>query len=155
MQRGGEIPASVVWKVSAMLAPANPLTVRQLYRPGASTVNVPSDATLGQLAEMPALVTSLPIDLYVEAPSGMGGVVRGQESADLIAVTAPMYTKFGLRNSRPLYPSGLHLVSEAALIAREKVHRAAVALEWINRSGLDLVQSGPAAAGLGVPEPPP
>jgi hypothetical protein len=154
LQRGGEIPASVVWKVSAMLAPANPLTVRQLDRLGASTVNVPSDATLGQLAEMRA-VTSLPIDLYVEAPSGMGGVVRGQESADLIAVTAPMYTKFGLRNSRPLYPSGLHLVGEASLIAREKVHRAAVALEWIKRSGLDLVQSGPAAAGLGVPEPPP
>jgi len=66
-----------------------------------------------------------------------------------------MYTKFGLRNSRPLYPSGLHLVKDAALIAREKVHRAAVALEWIKRSGLDLVQSGPAAPGLGVPEPPP
>jgi hypothetical protein len=82
-------------------------------------------------------------------------VVRGQESADLVAVTAPMYTKFGLRNSRPLYPSGLHLVNEAALIGREKVHRAAVALEWIKRSGLDLVQSGPGAPGLGVPEPPP
>ena len=153
LQRGGEIPASVVWKVSAMLAPANPLTVRQLDGLGASTINVPSDATLGQLAEMRA-VTSLPIDLYVEAPSGMGGVVRGQEAADLVAVAAPMYTKFGLRNSRLLYPSGLHLVGEASLIAREKVHRAAVALEWIKRSGLDLVQSGPAAAGLGVPEPP-
>jgi len=152
-QRRGEIPASVVWKVSAMLAPANPLTVRQLDRLGAATINVPSDATLGQLAEMRA-ATRLPIDLYVEAPSAMGGVVRGQESADLIAVTAPMYVKFGLRNSRPLYPSGAHLVTEAALIAREKVHRAAVALEWIKRSGLDLVQSGPAAAGLGVPEPP-
>jgi tRNA isopentenyl-2-thiomethyl-A-37 hydroxylase MiaE len=63
-----------------------------------------------------------------------------------------MYTKFGLRNSRPLYPSGLHLVDEACLIAREKVHRAAVALEWMQRSGLGLVQSGPDAAGLGVPE---
>jgi hypothetical protein len=52
-----------------------------------------------------------------------------------------------------LYPSGLHLVDEAARIAREKVHRASVALEWIRRSGLDLVQSGPGATGLGVPEP--
>jgi hypothetical protein len=154
MQRRGEIPASVVWKVSAMLAPANPLTVRQLDRLGAATINVPSDATLGQLAEMRA-ATGLPIDLYVEAPGAMGGVVRGHEAADLIAVTAPMYVKFGLRNSRLLYPSGVHLVTEAALIAREKVHRAAVALEWVKRSGLDLVQSGPHAAGLGVPEPPP
>ena len=152
MQQRGEIPASVIWKVSAMLAPANPLTVSQLDRLGASTINVPSDATLGQLAEMRA-ATGLPIDLYVEAPSAMGGVVRGQEAADLIAVAAPMYTKFGLRNSRSLYPSGLHLVDEASMIGREKVHRASVALEWIRRSGLDLVQSGPGAAGLGVPEP--
>jgi hypothetical protein len=154
MQRRGEIPAPAVWKVSAMLAPANAVTVRQLDRLGAGTINVPSDATLGQLAEMRA-ATGLPIDLYVEAPSAMGGVVRGHEVADLVAVTAPMYVKFGLRNSRPLYPSGLHLVTEASLIAREKVHRAAVALEWLRRSGLDLVQSGPHAEGLGVPEPPP
>ena len=113
---------------------------------------MPSDATPGQLAEMRA-ATRLPIDLYLEAPSGMGGVVRGQEAADLVAVAAPMYAKFGLRNSRPLYPSGLHLVNEASVIAREKVHRASVALEWIDRSGLDLVQSGPGAPGLGVPEP--
>ena len=152
MQAAGQIPASVVWKVSAMLAPANPLTVSQLERRGGSTINVPADVTLGQLAEMRA-ATSLPIDLYVEAPSAMGGVVRGQEAADLVAVAAPMYVKFGLRNSRLLYPSGLHLVEEAAAIAREKVHRARVALEWMGRSGLDLVQSRPGAPGLGVPEP--
>lgn len=152
MQAAGQIPASVVWKVSAMLAPANPLTVAQLERLGGSTINVPADVTLGQLAEMRA-ATSLPIDLYVEAPSGMGGVVRGQEAADLVTVAAPMYVKFGLRNSRMLYPSGLHLVEEAAAIAREKVHRARVALEWMERSGLALVQSSPGAAGLGVPEP--
>jgi hypothetical protein len=152
MQADGQIPASVVWKVSAMLAPANPLTVAQLERLGASTINVPADVTLGQLAEMRS-VTSLPLDLYVEAPTGMGGVVRGHEAADLVAVASPMYVKFGLRNSRPLYPSGLHLADEAAAIAREKVHRARVALEWMERSGLGLGQSQPGAAGLGVPHP--
>jgi hypothetical protein len=152
MQAGGEIPASVIWKVSAMIAPSNPLTVAQLARLGASTINVPSDVTLGQLTEMRA-ATTVPIDLYVEAPSGMGGVVRGHEAADLVAVAAPMYVKFGLRNSRMLYPSGRHLVAEAAMIAREKVHRASVALEWIRRGGLGLTQSGPGAPGLGVPEP--
>jgi hypothetical protein len=152
MQAAGEIPESVVWKVSATMAPSNPVSLRQLERLGGSTVNVPSDVTLGQLAEMRAAV-SVPIDLYVEAPDALGGVVRGHEAADLVAVAAPMYVKFGLRNSRPLYPSGLHLAGEAAAIAREKVHRAGVALEWIADSGLDLVQSGPGAKGLGVPEP--
>jgi hypothetical protein len=151
MQRDGELPASVVWKVSAMLAPANPVTARQLERLGGHTVNVPADLTAGQLAELRA-ATSLPIDLYVEAPSSMGGVVRGHEAADLVAAAAPMYVKFGLRNSRPLYPSGLHLVGEAAAIAREKVHRAAVALEWMELSGLGLAQSAPGAPGLGIPE---
>jgi hypothetical protein len=135
-----------------VLAPSNPLGFRVLEQLGGSTINVPSDLTLGQIAEMRA-VSSVPIDLYVETPDAMGGVVRGHEAADLIRVAAPMYVKFGLRNSRPLYPSGAHLVDEAVAIAREKVHRAAVALEWIGRSGMELVQSGPGANGLGLPEP--
>jgi hypothetical protein len=152
LQAAGELPASIVWKVSAVMAPSNPLSLRQLERLGGSTVNVPSDITLGQLAEMRA-VTAVPIDLYVEAPDALGGVVRGHEAAELVAVAAPMYVKLGLRNSRPLYPSGLHIVGDAVAIAQEKVHRASVALEWIRRSGLELVQSGPGAKGLGVPEP--
>jgi hypothetical protein len=152
LQAAGDLPASVVWKVSAVIAPSNPVSLRQLEELGASTVNVPADVTLGQLAEMRAHAT-VPLDLYVEAPDGMGGIVRGQEAADLVAAAAPMYVKFGLRNARPLYPSGLHIVADAMAIGREKVHRAGVALEWMRRSGLKLTQSGPGAAGLGVPEP--
>jgi hypothetical protein len=152
LQAAGQLPASIVWKVSAVLAPSNPLSFRLLEQLGASTINVPSDLTLGQIAEMRA-ASRLPIDLYVETPDAMGGVVRGHEAAELISVAAPMYTKFGLRNSRMLYPSGAHLVDEASAIAREKVHRAAVALEWIARSGIKLIQSEPGARGLGIPEP--
>ncbi len=152
MQAAGQLPASTVWKVSAVLAPSNPLAFQLLARLGGSTINVPSDLTLGQIAEIRA-VSPVPIDLYVETPDAMGGVVRGHEAADLITVAAPMYVKFGLRNSRLLYPSGLHLVDDAVAIAREKVRRAQIALEWIARSGLDLCQSGPGAEGLGVPEP--
>ena len=152
MQKSEQLPASIVWKVSAVLAPSNPLAFRLLERLGASTINVPSDLTLGQVAEMRS-ISMLPIDLYVETPDAMGGVVRGHEAADLITVAAPMYVKFGLRNSRPLYPSGLHLAGDAAAIAREKVRRAQIALEWMERSGLNLIQSGPGAPGLGIPEP--
>jgi hypothetical protein len=152
LQKEGQLPASIVWKVSAVLAPSNPLSFRLLEQIGASTINVPSDLTLGQIAEMRA-ASRLPIDLYVETPDAMGGVVRGHEAAELISVAAPMYTKFGLRNSRMLYPSGAHLVDEASAIAREKVHRASVALEWIARSGIKLIQSEPGAKGLGIPEP--
>jgi len=119
---------------------------------GGDTVNLPTDLTLNELYEMRS-VTKLPIDLYVEAPDGLGGVVRGNEIADLVAVASPLYVKFGLRNSRPLYPSGLHLDGEASIIAREKVRRAGIAMEWLKRDGRKFVQSQPGAEGLGIPKP--
>jgi hypothetical protein len=153
MQRNGELPESTVWKISVMMAPSNPAALRLLEQLGATTVNVPSDMTLVQLAEMRATST-LPIDLYVESPDALGGVVRGHEITDLVAAGAPLYAKFGLRNSRALYPSGAHLVDDACAIAREKVHRAAVSLEWLRRLSPQLVQSEPGAPGLGVPQSP-
>lgn len=146
----GEIPASVVWKVSVMLAPSNPAAVRVLASVGGDTVNLPTDLTLAELAEMRA-VTDLPLDLYVEAPDALGGVVRGEQLGDLVAVSAPLYAKFGLRNSRGLYPAGLHLYDDAVAIGREKVRRAQVALEWLQRTG-GARQSAPGAPGLGVPQ---
>ena len=153
MQQHDELPRELVWKISVMMAPSNPASMRLLEQLGATTVNVPSDMTLAQLAEMRA-ASSLPIDLYVEAPDGLGGVVRGNELADLVAVGAPLYAKFGLRNARGLYPSGEHLVGDACAIAREKVHRAAISLEWLRRLAPQLAQSGPGAPGLGIPKSP-
>jgi hypothetical protein len=132
------------------MAPSNPASLRVLESLGATTVNVPSDMTVEQLAELRA-ASRLPIDLYVESPDSLGGVVRGHEAGDLIRAAAPLYAKFGLRNSRALYPAGEHLAGDAAAIAREKVRRAAVALEWMARLAPDLVQSGAGAEGLGIP----
>ncbi len=149
-QAQGALPAGLVWKVSAAMSPSNPVTVKLLEDLGASTVNIPADATLAELAEMRAAV-SIPLDLYVEAPDPLGGVVRGQELGDLIKAGAPLYAKFGLRNAQAVYPSGHHLEAVACANAIEKVHRAAVALEWLERLSPGLVQSKPGAAGLGVP----
>ncbi|HXW43537.1 MAG TPA: U32 family peptidase [Streptosporangiaceae bacterium] len=150
-QRQDILPRSLVWKISASMAPSNPVTLTVLAELGASTINIPSDVTIAELAEMRAAVT-VPLDLYVESPDALGGVVRGAELADLVQAGAPLYAKFGLRNARALYPSGLHIVGDACAIAAEKVHRAAAALEWLDRQAPDLRQSGPGAEGLGVPE---
>ena len=147
----GEIPASVVWKVSVMLAPSNAATLGVLASLGAHTVNLPTDLTLHELAEMRS-VTDLPLDLYVEAPDGLGGVVRGEQVADLVTVAAPLYAKFGLRNSRAIDPSGMHLQADAEIIGREKVRRAQISMEWLERSGVSITQSKPGAPGLGIPE---
>jgi hypothetical protein len=150
MQRGGELPQEIIWKISVMMAPSNPLSLRELERLGASTVNIPSDVTLEQLRDL-RTASALPLDLYVESPDSLGGVVRGDELGDLVTAGAPLYAKFGLRNARMIYPAGAHLVDDACAIAREKVHRAAAALEWLDRLSPQLVQSGPGASGLGVP----
>jgi hypothetical protein len=151
-QARGDLPEGIVWKVSAAMAPSNPVTLRLLEQLGGGglTVNVPSDVSLGELAEMRAAV-SVPIDLYVESPDGLGGIVRGNEVGDLIAAGAPLYAKFGLRNAAGVYPSGRHLEAVAAANCAEKVHRAAVALEWLDRLSPGLPQSKPGAAGLGIP----
>jgi hypothetical protein len=138
--------------LSVAMAPSNPAALAVLAELGATTVNIPSDVTIAELAELRA-ATPLPIDLYVESPDSLGGVVRGNELAELAAVGAPLYAKFGLRNSRHLYPAGDHLVDEAVAIARTKVARAAVALEWARRLDGALVQSRPGAVGLRVPQP--
>ena len=154
MQRAGELPAECVLEDLGRDGALEPRERVACWSSlGASTVNIPSDVTLAELAELRA-ATSLPLDLYVESPDSLGGVVRGNELAELVAVGAPLYAKFGLRNSRPLYPAGEHLYDEAVAIARAKVARAAVALEWLGRLDGTLVQSSPGAAGLAVPAAP-
>ena len=152
MVSAGELPRNIVWKISAVLAPSNPVTFRQLITLGGTTVNVPSDVTLAELAELRSL-SDAPIDLYLESPDSLGGVVRGHELGEIALAAAPLYAKFGLRNARAVYPAGEHLRADVVANVREKVRRAQLALEWLDRSSLDLTISKPGAEGIGVPEP--
>ena len=56
----------------------------------------------------------MPIDFYVEAPDNIGGFIRYYEIPELIRVAAPIYLKFGLRNSPDIYPCGTHIENTAA-----------------------------------------
>jgi hypothetical protein len=152
MVDSGELPSSIVWKISAVLAPSNPVAFAQLVAMGGTTVNVPSDVTLEELAELRA-ASAAPIDLYLEAPDALGGMVRGNELAEIALVSAPLYAKFGLRNARMVYPAGEQNMTEVVANVREKVRRAALALEFLDASGVDLSISKPGADGIGVPEP--
>ena len=152
MISSNELPPNIVWKISAVLAPSNSITFRQLVKLGGTTVNVPSDITLEQLTEIREL-SDAPIDLYLESPDSMGGIVRGQELGEIASVAAPLYAKFGLRNARAVYPNGLHLKDDVINNVCEKVRRAQIALEWLDASSLDLTVSELGAKGIGVPEP--
>jgi hypothetical protein len=150
MRRDGALPAEMQAKVSVMLPAANPASARVLSDLGASTLNLPSDLTLSQIAAIRATV-DIPLDLYIEAPDNLGGFVRLHELPELIRVAAPVYLKFGLRNAPDLYPSGSHLETTAVALTRERVRRARLALELLERTGMAFATSAPGAAGLAVP----
>jgi len=150
--RAGELPQGLVFKASAVLAPSNPVSFRQLANLGATTINVPSDMSLHELGELRAFAPT-PIDLYLEAPDALGGMVRGHEVAETVLVAAPLYAKYGLRNARAVYPAGHQVMGDVVENVREKVRRAVISMEWLARSGEKFVVSEPGADGIGVPVP--
>jgi Peptidase family U32 len=152
LRAGGVLPAEMQAKVSVMLPVANAATATVLAELGASTLNLPPDLSLAQIAAIRAAV-DLPIDFYVEAPDTLGGFVRLHEIPELIRVAAPVYVKFGLRNAADVYPSGTHIEPTAIALSRERVRRARLGLELLERSGYDVVRSELGAAGLAVPVP--
>jgi hypothetical protein len=152
LRSAGVVPEDMQAKVSVMLPVANAATAAVLAELGASTLNLPPDLSLAQIAAIRAAV-DLPIDFYVEAPDSLGGFVRLHEIPELIRVASPVYVKFGLRNAPDVYPSGTHLEATAVALSRERVRRARLGLELLERSGYEAVRSEPGAQGLAVPIP--
>jgi hypothetical protein len=148
----GLLPDDMQAKVSVMLPAANAAAARVLERLGASTINLPTDLTLPQIAAIRAAV-DVPLDVYVEAPDNLGGFVRHHEIPELIRVAAPVYVKFGLRNAPDVYPAGTHIEATTVALSRERVRRARLGLELLARSGYEPATSELGAAGLAVPVP--
>ena len=132
MKRQGDLPGDFVLKVSVTLAAANPATARILEDLGATSINLPVDLSLAQIAAIRQAI-DVAIDFYVEAPDDLGGTVRHYETATLVRVAAPIYLKYGLRNSPGLYPSGAHVEALVVNLSRERVRRAAIGLALLNR----------------------
>jgi hypothetical protein len=136
----GQLPPELIIKTSVMMAPTNPASAQILQTLGADTINIPSDLTIPQIAAMRAAI-HVPIDFYVEAPDNIGGFVRYYEIPELIRVAAPIYLKFGLRNSPDVYPSGTHIENTVIALSRERVRRAEMAMEIIRRFCPEAVMS--------------
>jgi hypothetical protein len=143
----GLLPADLRLKVSVLAGPANPAAFQVLAALGADSINVPSDLTVSQLADLRA-AGSTTIDFYVEAPDDLGGIVRLYDSSELIRVAAPIYLKFGLRNAPGIYPFGRHLAATAIAMAEERVRRARLALDIVEAAGLGGAISPPGSERL-------
>jgi Peptidase family U32 len=149
-RRTGALPPDMQAKVSVMLPAANAAAAQVIERLGASTLNLPTDLTLPQIAAIRAAI-DIPLDIYVEAPDNLGGFIRLHEVPEIIRVAAPVYIKFGLRNAPDIYPAGSHLMSTAVALSRERVRRARLGLDLLARSGATARMSELGADGLAVP----
>jgi hypothetical protein len=103
------------------------------------------------LASIRQAVT-IPLDFYVESPDNFGGFIRHFEIPEFIRVLAPLYVKLGLRNAPDIYPSGTHLESTAVALTKERVRRAKIAFDMIQRYCPEAATSKMGAEGLAVPE---
>lgn len=150
-RKAGFIPEEMQSKISVMLPVANAAGARVLAGLECDTINLPTDLTLAQIAAIRASI-DVPLDVYVEAPDNIGGFVRLHEIPELIRVAAPVYVKFGLRNAPDVYPAGTHLDSTTVALSRERVRRARLGMELLERSGYEARTSELGAEGLAVPQ---
>lgn len=138
MKDKGDLPADLVLKVSVSLPVANPATAKVLEDLGATTLNLPVDLSLPQIAAIRQAV-DVPLDMYVEGADDFGSPVRYYELPELVRVAAPVYVKFTVRNAPGIYPSGGHLAGVVVATARERVRRASIGLALLHRYYPDAV----------------
>lgn len=151
MKKKGELPNNLVIKSSVTLPAANPATAKIFQECGVNTMNIPTDLAPAQIGAIRQAV-DIPIDLYIEVPDNFGGFVRYYEMPRIIQVGAPVYFKFGLRNSPDIYPSGVHLEDLAVKMGRERLHRARLALDLLEEYGPEYRMSPVGSKDLGIPE---
>lgn len=152
MKAQGILPRDFVVKCSVQMMAANPVSVRIMQDLGADTYNLPTALTLPKLAAIRQTV-DIPLDLYVEVPDNFGGFVRHYEIAEFIRILAPVYIKFGLRNHPDVYPSGAHLEGANIALCKERVHRAKLGMQMVQRYYPDAITSPLGASDLGIPKP--
>jgi len=128
LKERGDLPLDLKIKTSAVLPCSNPASAKVFEDYGATSLNVAADLSIEDLSDLRKAVDVF-IDLYIESPDSLGGILRYYDIPEIIRVASPVYLKFGLRNSVSLYPYGDHLKSVGEGITREKVRRAAIGME--------------------------
>jgi hypothetical protein len=145
MKGDGRMPADLVLKTSVLMPLGNGPTAALYEQVGATSLNISTDLTVAQIAEIRAVTTS-PIDMYVEVPDDQGGSVRFYDVPEVVRVAAPVYLKLGLRNAPNIYPAGQHLGATPALLGRERVRRAELVLRLLTELAPDLAATPTLAA---------
>ena len=121
-------------KAAAAISPRNAAAAALYERLGATSINV-TTASLDDLRAMRArLRPETSLDVYVEAPPDLGGGLRYRDVAEIVRDLCPLSLKIGIRNLGPMYPYGAHLEPTAEHAVREKVRRAQLVLQILERA---------------------
>ena len=152
MQKNGDIPEDVVFKVSIYAGHASAAGGRVLQMLGADTFNPLGDLSLPQLASIREAV-DIPLDLHIILAESFGGYNRFYDGPDMARTCAPCYFKIEPGPSvaglyRP-WVSPQHL----AFLVREKVKYAEIIIDIVERVNPDIKVSGRGPADLAIPKP--
>jgi len=140
LKKSGELPPDLLVKTSAVLPSSNPATARLLEDLGANSINVSADLSLQDLSEIRHSIDAT-LDLYIESPDSLGGLMRYYDIPEIVRIAAPVYLKFGLRNAPSLYPFGKQLEQVGIASVREKVRRAAIGIEIYERQASQTLKA--------------
>jgi hypothetical protein len=146
----GEIPADVVIKTSVSMGYGTPAAAKVLETLGINSFNLPVDLSLGTIAAFRHSI-HVPMDLYIEAPTGMGGSNRFYELQDIVNIASPVHLKFGLSTEELTDPIGIHTQEKADLQVRERIRLAAIGLEILSNDGYMSFMSPKIKNRKGVP----
>jgi hypothetical protein len=121
-------------KTSVLLPASNPVSAQLYVQLGASTLNLPTDLELAQSAAIRAAVEEPP-DMYVEAPANLGGFVRMHEVVKSCESQPRSTSNSACAAARTSNPYGRHLRDASLSMSRERVRRARIAYELLQRTG--------------------
>jgi len=152
MQKTGDLPKDVVFKVSIFAGHANAAGAKVLEMLGANTFNPVADLTLPMLASIRKAI-DIPIDVHVVIFDSYGGLNRIWETPEITRICAPCYYKIEPGTSagalyKP-YTSPEHL----AFLAREKVKMAEIIIGLIEKNYPEAKLSKIGAKDLAIPKP--
>jgi hypothetical protein len=139
-KKSGDLPEDLVVKASALMGIANAVGARELAHAGATSLNIATDTSLGDLSAFRA-ATDAVLDIYIEGMDNLGGFMRYHDIGDIVRIGSPVFLKFGLRNAPNIYPAGDHIADLVVSSAAARVQRAVVGMEHLRRLYPEAVAS--------------
>ena len=156
MQKNGDIPKDVVFKVSIYAGHANAAGCKLLKSLGAASVNPVADLSLPQFAAI-RQGTDIPLDLHIILTDSFGGYIRIYDGPDMARTCAPCYFKIEPGPGCAAGPGALYKPwIDTQMLAdwvRVKVKYAQIIHELIQDNFPEVTLSDIGPADLAIPKP--